>query len=106
MSEKMKGITVTSVYDEKKFISEVNDEPSETVTTGYIPIDEQVKMIIRGEVTIGNLDRGFEDATDDIDSEDPSEVFEDATDYATESELSEIDQIPLNTYVYSPRNEG
>lgn len=79
---KIKGVSFVSVYDEKKFKGEVNDEPSQTVTTGYIPINEQVKMIMRGEITIGNLDSGYDD---DQDLEKiPEEYFEDATDYSTQ----------------------
>lgn len=87
--EKIKGVTWNSVYDKKEFKGEVNDEPSETVTTGYIPIQEQVKMIIRGEITIGNLDKGYEFADDDIDKDCAEDYFEDATDYDTESELQD-----------------
>ena len=89
METKIKGVSFCSVYDEKKFKGEVNDEPSETVTTGYIPINEQVKMIMRGEITIGNLDNGYENADDDIDKDCAEDYFEDATDYDTESELQD-----------------
>lgn len=89
MNEKMKGIEIISVYDEKKQISEYNDGVSETITTGYIPLNEQVAMIIKGEITVGNLDDGFYDDDDDLEKI-PEEVFEDATDYMTESELREV----------------
>lgn len=82
METKIKGVSYCSVYDEKKFDGEVNDEPSQTVTTGYIPINEQVKMIMRGEITVGNIFDGYDD---DQDLEKiPEEYFEDATDYQTE----------------------
>lgn len=86
MDTKIKGVSFCSVYDEKKFKGEVNDEPSETVTTGYIPINEQVKMIMRGEITVGNWQYDIDDGQD-IDKDCEEDYFEDATDYDTESEL-------------------
>lgn len=82
--EKMKGVTFKSVYDVKKPVYEENDGVSETITTGYIPIDEQVKMIIRGQITIGAFNESdFPDKDEDLDKI-PEEYFEDATDYRTE----------------------
>lgn len=75
----MKGIEIKKVYDDKKFLSEINDQGSETVTTGYIPIDEQVKMIIRGEITIG-IDNYIYTDDDEIEKQAPEEVFEDFED--------------------------
>lgn len=66
----------------KKF--EENDGISQTVQSDWIPIGEQVKMIMRGEITVGNLSEGFDDSFTDLDEESPEEVFEDATDYGTQ----------------------
>lgn len=81
-------VKIRKVYDVYKFYGEENDGISETVTTGYIPINEQVKMIMRGEITVGV--GGFDNAVEDIDAISPEEFFEDATDYNTESELQEL----------------
>lgn len=63
---------------------EENDGISETVQSDWIPIGEQVRMIMRGEITVGNLDDGYDDAFTDLEEESPEEVFEDATDYGTQ----------------------
>lgn len=63
---------------------EENDGISETVQSDWIPIGEQVRMIMRGEVTVGGLDEGFDESFNDLEQESPDEVFEDATDYGTE----------------------
>lgn len=81
--EKIKGIEIISVYDKKPFKSEENDGVSETVTTGYIPLNEQVAMIIKGQITVGNLSDGFDDTDQDLEKI-PEEYFEDATDYRTQ----------------------
>ena len=83
--EKMKGIEIISVYDEKKQIPEYNDGISETVTTGYIPLNEQIRMIMKGQITVGNFDDGFDDTDQDLEKI-PEEYFEDVTDYRTEYE--------------------
>lgn len=83
-------VKIRSVYEEKEFDGEFNDGVDEVDTTGYIPLNEQVKMIIKGQITVGNIDDGFDDAIDDIDKDVPEEYFEDATDFDTESELSEV----------------
>lgn len=70
-----------SILDRKY---EENDGISQTVQSDWIPIGEQVKMIMRGEITVGNMSDGFDDAFSDLDEESPEEVFEDATDYGTE----------------------
>lgn len=63
---------------------EENDGISETVQSDWIPIGEQVRMIMRGEITVGNLDDGYDDAFTDLEEESPEEVFEDATDIGTQ----------------------
>ena len=63
---------------------EENDGISQTVQSDWIPIGEQVKMIMRGEITVGNMSDGYDDAFTDLDEESPEEVFEDATDYGTQ----------------------
>lgn len=70
-----------SVLDRKY---EENDGISQTVQSDWIPIGEQVRMIMRGEITVGNMDDGYDDAFTDLDEESPEEVFEDSTDYGTE----------------------
>lgn len=82
-NEKVKGIEIVSVYDKKLFKSEENDGVSETVTTGYIPLNEQVAMIMKGQITIGNMSDGFDDTDQDLEKI-PEEYFEDATDYRTQ----------------------
>lgn len=63
---------------------EENDGISETVQSDWIPIGEQVRMIMRGEITVGNMDEGYDDNFNDLEQESPDEVFEDATDFGTE----------------------
>lgn len=70
-----------SILDRKY---EENDGISQTVQSDWIPIGEQVKMIMRGEITVGNMNDGYDDAFTDLDEESPEEVFEDSTDYGTE----------------------
>lgn len=70
-----------SILDRKY---EENDGISQTVQSDWIPIGEQVKMIMRGEITVGNMSDGYDDAFTDLEEEAPEEVFEDATDYGTE----------------------
>lgn len=63
---------------------EENDGISQTVQSDWIPIGEQVRMIMRGEITVGNMSDGYDDAFTDLEEESPEEVFEDVTDIGTE----------------------
>lgn len=63
---------------------EENDGISQTVQSDWIPIGEQVKMIMRGEITVGNMSDGYDDSFTDLEEESPEEVFEDITDVGTE----------------------
>lgn len=63
---------------------EENDGISQTVQSDWIPIGEQVKMIMRGEITVGNMSDGYDDEFTDLEQESPEEVFEDVTDIGTE----------------------
>lgn len=69
---------------DRSFDFEENDGISQTVQSDWIPIGEQVKMIMRGEITVGNLSDGYDDEFTDLEQESPEEVFEDITDIGTE----------------------
>lgn len=78
-----KFITYKDVSTLERYYEE-NDGISETVQSDWIPIGEQVRMIMRGEITVGGLDEGYDESFNDLEQESPDEVFEDATDFGTE----------------------
>lgn len=55
-----------------------------TVQSDYIPIEQQVSMIMKGQITVGNLDDGFDDEYLNLDEESPDEIFQDAVDLGTQ----------------------
>lgn len=75
-------VKMRKVYDEHPFAGEFSDLPSLTVQSEYIPISQQVKMIMRGEITVPNE---VYDVADEVDLDTPieEEFFEDATDVGT-----------------------
>lgn len=77
-------VKIKKVYDNFERHLEENSGESLTVQSDYIPIEQQVKMIMRGEITVGNMDDGFDDEYLDLDEESPDEIFEDAVDLGTQ----------------------